>query len=40
MSRIMNVERGDLTAMRELLNAPEFPERWRKQLRRRLGESV
>lgn len=40
VSRIMNVERGDLTAMRELLNAPEFPERWRKQLRRRLGESV
>lgn len=40
VSRIMNVERGDLTAMRELLDAPEFPERWRKQLRRRLGEGA
>ena len=40
VSRIMNVERGDLAAMRELLEAPEFPDRWRKQLRRRLGESV
>lgn len=40
VSRIMNVERGDLTAMRELLDAPEFPERWRNQLRRRLGENV
>lgn len=40
VSRIMNVERGDLAAMRELLEAPEFPDRWRKQLLRRLGESV
>lgn len=39
VSRIMNVERGDRAAMHELLNAPEFPERWRKQLRRRLGDS-
>lgn len=40
VSRIMNVGRGDLAAMRELLEAPEFPERWRKQLLRRLGESA
>ena len=40
VSRIMNVERGDLAAMRELLEAPEFPERWRKQLLRRLGKSA
>lgn len=40
VSRSMNVERGDLDAMRELIEAPEFPERWRKQLRRRLGEDV
>ena len=40
VSRIMNVEHGDLAAMHELLDAPEFPERWRQQLRRRLGENV
>lgn len=40
VSRIMNVDHGDLAALRELLAAPEFPERWRRQLRRRLGENV
>ena len=40
VSRVMNVERGNLAAMHELLEAPEFPERWRKQLLRRLGESA
>jgi MOSC domain-containing protein YiiM len=40
VSRIMNVERGNLAAMRELLDAPEFPDLWRKQLLRRLGKSA
>ena len=37
VNRVMNVDRDDAAGMRRLLAAPELPEKWRKQLRRRLG---
>ena len=38
--RIMNAGMADPDAYRALTRAPEFPQRWRRQILRRLGEDT